>query len=329
MGTLIALPAGSYNWYDTDVSGVPVTGPNAVTVAALTAGTISPASPTVGQTLSVSGSNAPPGAAFLWQYSSDGGTTWGSAGGTNTGATYNTTGQPVGQYRRRITLVNSAQVASAAVSLSSAAGVTYTFGATAYTGSISNGGTVVTISSSGTARKVIVEMLFATDPPASLTFNGVTNTTPLVNIGGVFGYAAVYVFDVPSGISGNVTLNWGGFACTQVRTRFGFVPSTATVQAAVTQTSQTNNITLDVSQGVNSGNVVLAGLSVQNDTGSSTRVVNWTGATTDRAYAVDQDVWSAFVRKDITSTGTETITSTNTGEAGSARKSLYSIELLA
>lgn len=119
MGTLIALPAGAYNWYDTNVSGVPTGSPTSVTVAALTAGTVSPASPTVGQTLSVTGSNAPPGAAFLWQFSSDGGTSYGNAGGTNNGATYNTTGQPAGLYRRRTTLVNGAVATTTAVTLTS------------------------------------------------------------------------------------------------------------------------------------------------------------------------------------------------------------------
>lgn len=189
MGTLIALPEGNYNWYDTNVSGVPIAGPTSVTVAALTAGTISPASPTVGQTLSVTGSNAPPGAAFLWEISTDAGVSYANAGGTNNAATYNTTGQPAGLYRRRTTLVNGAVATTAAVTLA-VGGISvtevargtngtdnidpYNFTVNLSTGSVPAGGDLVL---------VVAAYSGTTDLSVTPTINAVS--CPILNIGAV------------------------------------------------------------------------------------------------------------------------------------------------
>lgn len=86
----IFLPPGAY-------TGVGITGG---TVPALTAGSIVQTSPTVGDTLTVTGSNAGAGATFLWQI--DNGGTWEAAGGTNNAASYDTTGRPAGSYRRQV-----------------------------------------------------------------------------------------------------------------------------------------------------------------------------------------------------------------------------------
>jgi hypothetical protein len=94
------LPAGSY------------TGDFPGTVPALTAGTIVQTSPVVGDTLTVTGSNAPTGSTFLWQIDSGG---WTDAAGTNDAASYTTAG--TGSFRRGVSTPGQAMVFTPAVTV--------------------------------------------------------------------------------------------------------------------------------------------------------------------------------------------------------------------
>jgi hypothetical protein len=93
------------------------------TVSALNAGTIEQATPEVGDTLTVSGSNVPSDGTILWQV--DTGSGFGAAGGTNNAASYDTTGQPAGDYRRGVSTPAQAMVYTAAVELIEPAAFTY------------------------------------------------------------------------------------------------------------------------------------------------------------------------------------------------------------
>jgi hypothetical protein len=210
-----------------------------------------------------------------------------------------------------------------------AAGVTYTLGATpAYLGSsTADGATLFSVTSSGAARKLIVEIMWESNIFDSLTFNGVTNTTPILSIGPDFCRIRVYVFDVPGGVSGAVTINRAGGVTNAIRLRYGFVGATDTVTTPVSQVNLTNNQTLDASQAVAAGSVVLVGHLMGENTGAATRTLNWTGSTNDFAWTLSNFMRWQFARKTISSSGTETITSTNTGESGSQDKALYSIEV--
>lgn len=96
-----------------------------IVVPVLTAGSIANASPVVGDTLTVTASNAPAGATFLWQI--DNGGTFEPAGGTNNAASYDTTGRPAGSYRRQVTAgPQTVQTAPVTVGAASA-GITPTF----------------------------------------------------------------------------------------------------------------------------------------------------------------------------------------------------------
>jgi hypothetical protein len=90
-----------------------------IVVPTLTAGTIVQATPTVGDTLTVTGSNAPAGATFLWEV--DTGSGFGAAGGTNNAASYDTTGRPAGDYRRGVSTAGQSMVYTPAVVLGAAA----------------------------------------------------------------------------------------------------------------------------------------------------------------------------------------------------------------
>lgn len=77
-----------------------LSGVASVVIPALTAGSIVEVSPTVGDTLTVSGSNATGTATFQWQVDTGGG--YGNVSGA-TSATLDTTGEPAGDYRRGVT----------------------------------------------------------------------------------------------------------------------------------------------------------------------------------------------------------------------------------
>jgi hypothetical protein len=95
-----------------------------IVVPTLTAGTIVQTTPTIGDTLTVTGSNAPAGATFLWQVDTGGG--FGSAGGTNNAASYDTTGRPAGDYRRGVSTAGQSMVYTPAVAVGAAgSGVSY------------------------------------------------------------------------------------------------------------------------------------------------------------------------------------------------------------
>jgi len=87
-----------------------------IVVPTLTAGTIVQTTPDIGDTLTVTGSNAPSGATFLWEVDTGGG--FGAAGGTNNAASYDTTGQPAGDYRRGVSTAGQSMVYTPAVAAS-------------------------------------------------------------------------------------------------------------------------------------------------------------------------------------------------------------------
>jgi hypothetical protein len=89
-----------------------------IVVPTLTAGTIVQTTPDIGDTLTVTGSNAPTGATFLWQVDTGGG--FGAAGGTNNAATYDTTGRPAGDYRRGVSTAGQSMVYTPAVAVGAA-----------------------------------------------------------------------------------------------------------------------------------------------------------------------------------------------------------------
>lgn len=101
----IDLPAGSY------------TGDFPGTVDDLVAGTIEQTDPSVGDTLTVTGSNVPSNGTILWEV--DTGSGYGDAGGTNDEASYDTTGQPEGDYRRGVSTPDQSMVYTPAVTLTS------------------------------------------------------------------------------------------------------------------------------------------------------------------------------------------------------------------
>lgn len=86
--------------------------PGTITIPAPAAGTIDQASPKVGDTLTVSGSNEtdvdPSLYDYIWEVDTGGG--YAAAGGTNDGASYDTTGRPAGTYRRAMTIGDLATV---------------------------------------------------------------------------------------------------------------------------------------------------------------------------------------------------------------------------
>jgi hypothetical protein len=238
-------------------------------------------------------------------------------------STTSLTGLTNGVARRAFVLQNPSP------SFTPSGGVTYTLGAVSNLGTRANGATLFSVTSDASARKMILEMTQQGDVPDSITFNGVTNSTPILNVGSGFSKALVYVFDVPSGVSGAVTINRAGGDNLGVRVRYGFVPSTATIETPVSQNASANNATLDVSQTVAAGSVLLVGRFTEDNPGANTRALNWSGRTDDTTYSASNFTYWQFSRKSGLSAGTETITSTNSGESGSFDKTLYSIEISA
>ena len=103
-----------------------LSGVDSAVIPALTAGAIAQATPTVGDTLTVSGSNATGSATFQWQRDTGGGQADISGA---TSATYDTTGQPEGDYRRGVSDGVQGPVYTAAVTLGAAATVPATMSA--------------------------------------------------------------------------------------------------------------------------------------------------------------------------------------------------------
>jgi len=119
----IELAAGTYDY---DIDGTPGT----VTIPTLTSGSIDQSSPTVGDTLTVSGSNASASATYQWEV--DTGSGFVAVSGA-TSASLDTTGEPAGDYRRVVT--DGVQTATTtAVTVAAAAGFTET-GVTSVNGS--------------------------------------------------------------------------------------------------------------------------------------------------------------------------------------------------
>lgn len=112
---LIQLGAGDYT-----VRDVVADTTSTVTVPVLTAGSIVQATPTVGDTLTVTGSNATAKATFQWQDSTDGTTGWADIVGA-TAATLDTTALPAKFYRRGVTGLTQGPVYTAAVEVAAAA----------------------------------------------------------------------------------------------------------------------------------------------------------------------------------------------------------------
>ena len=240
-------------------------------------------------------------------------------------ATTSLTGLTNGVARRVFVLQNPSPSFTPA-----AAAASYTLGAVSNVGTVANGGTLFTVTSDASVRKMIVEFFWdgtAFADPQSLTFNGVTNTTPHLNLTSLVDSARVYIFDVPSGVGGAVTVNRSGGDTASIKLRYGFTPSTATIETAVSAQTSTNNATTDVSQTVGAGSTLLAGLLLEAGAGDANRTFNWTGATVDRTLVNNNPHWWAFARKSGLSAGTETITSTGSAESGSNGKTMYSIEI--
>lgn len=102
-----------------------VTGDFPGTVPTLVAGSIAQTTPTVGTTLTVTGSNEAPAPArtFIWETRPTPGTGgWSAAAGTNNAATYDTTGRPTGEYRRGVSSGQQGPVYTAGVTVSAASG---------------------------------------------------------------------------------------------------------------------------------------------------------------------------------------------------------------
>lgn len=112
----MGLPAGTYPY---EIDGSPFSGE----VPTLTAGSIDQASPTVGDTLTVTGSNATAGATFQWQQSADGSTGWTNIADAD-GASLDTTGVVTGDYFVRRVTTDGAQTAATAAVQVAAAGAT-------------------------------------------------------------------------------------------------------------------------------------------------------------------------------------------------------------
>jgi len=114
----IYLPAGTYT--DSINAG-------SQTVPALTAGSIAQVDPEAGDTLTVTGSNAPAEiATYLWQFRATPGTgEWGAASGTNDAAAY--VNAQEGEYRRGVSLPAAAMVYTDGVTVGEAAAAPLTW----------------------------------------------------------------------------------------------------------------------------------------------------------------------------------------------------------
>lgn len=112
---LIEIGAGTY---DTDIDGTPGT----VTVPALTSGSIDQATPSIGDTLTVTGSNASSTATYQWQESADGSTGWTNISGA-TAASLDTSSGVTDDYfvRRQVSDGAQGPVSTTGVEVSAAA----------------------------------------------------------------------------------------------------------------------------------------------------------------------------------------------------------------
>ncbi|MDG4650128.1 hypothetical protein P6F26_16895 [Roseibacterium sp. SDUM158017] len=117
MTKIIEVGAGTYDVYDT-VAETTVQ----VTVPTLTAGSIAEASPEIGDTLTVTGSNASARATFQWEQSADGSTGWANISGA-TAATLDTGSGVTDDYYVRRNVSDGAQgpTPTAAVQVAAAA----------------------------------------------------------------------------------------------------------------------------------------------------------------------------------------------------------------
>lgn len=186
-----------------------------IVVPTLTAGSISNVSPTIGATLTVTGSNAPTGATFLWQRETSPGV-WAAAGGTNNAATYNTTGQVVGTYRRQVSTAAQGPVSTTGVAVAASKSVTV-----AATDTLASGGSTtrtisnVNLGAEAADREFLVIMNasfndYLSDTDWQVSVAGQNATRVLQNstiISSVDRGVWVWRVSVPSGATGDVVLS--------------------------------------------------------------------------------------------------------------------------
>jgi hypothetical protein len=287
-----------------------------IVVPTLTAGTIVQATPTVGDTLTVTGSNAPAGATFLWEV--DTGSGFGAAGGTNNAASYDTTGRPAGDYRRGVSTAGQSMVYTTAVTVG-AAGVTLTqmnSGAASAVGSEASGVTTFTLSGFVSGERVIIAYAgfeTSTGPVVSGAIDPTGTNTPLTLRGQVDSSGArVALLDAVAGASGTLNVSLTGTTGAPSGAIFGWrTNATAQFKEIVTNTT---NLGGNASITSTSGGEAFAVSAIANSSGrtwtSSANVgtiVNYTTNDTRSAAAGhSSDVASSITSVNMTASGAAT-----------------------
>lgn len=149
-----------------------------ITVPAPAAGTIAEVSPTIGDTLTVTGSNEtdvdPSLVTYLWEVDTGGG--FGAAGGTNNAATYDTTGQPAGDYRRTMTIGDLSAVSTPGKTVAAGMTLTYVGSNTSKTGDGVATSFTYTAEPIGGAGEIFVVFQNAVRRVTSMTIGGTAAT---------------------------------------------------------------------------------------------------------------------------------------------------------
>lgn len=310
--------------------------PTDIVVPTLTAGTISNVSPVIGATLSVTGSNAPPApvSTFAWQYSANN-STWSPAGGTNNAATYNTTAQPLGWYRRGSwagtqgpVFTPSVQVTSASVPVTvlSTVGVLNTL----TTRTIP----AVNFGSGAPTDRIVVFFAgpFNLGIPAAgdwtCTVDGNSPTSSNFSPAADRRHANVYywVFNLPTNATGDVVVSRVAGTTTAfqdcimvLRVGFPFTLDTP-VQAGGFLQNPTHN----VSQNVAAGSAVV--MAVGNDNGD-TPTITFTGATQQFSFGTPNS--AIALATNVPAATPRTLTAAISGQTVARHSGAFSIEISA
>jgi hypothetical protein len=286
-------------------------------VPTLTAGTIEQSTPQVGDTLTVSGSNAPAGSTYLWQVDTGGG--FGAAGGTNNAASYDTTGRPAGDYRRGVSTPAQSVVYTSAVAVA-AGGITITSltGTTPASGSNGPGSfdTHYTVSGIVSGERIIVGYhAFDTnctiasafiDPAGSNTSltirqqtarSGGPNVALLDGVAGASGSLVIRLTGTANRPNGSITVLTAGVASFQ--------------QSAKTDTNRGFPVTI-TSTGGGEGLVAIGmintGTGIWNNTTGFDTMDTFTVSSRDVASAYSSDVGSGIVSIGLTHDSTSATT---------------------
>jgi hypothetical protein len=176
----------------------------------------------------------------------------------------------------------------------------------------------------GYAQKVIVQAMGdSTTTAPTCTIAGVTATLHLSLMNDSLAIAWVWIADIPANTPGNIVFTRGTSIAGQ-RVRYGWVPATATIDAAVTAGGSGQNVSRDVSQTVAAGSAIIVGGAFRGGTGTQ----SWSGSVTDVLNQTSGgSSRSTFGFVNNASAGALTLVCTTSGEIESRRDDVYSIEV--